>query len=243
MLVFAIMVVLVSLSLPMFESTLANQRLRKSADRLRTEWASLRIKAMEEGKIFCFRCAISNNRLLMDRVLDAHFTSSLTYQQEVDSYTGELPPSTLEDGGFTGEEEDFILRDPSQASEETGAKIVSLPEGIVIADVIALPEERAAYYLGLTTATEAIDDENAFESEDVEAQNIRFGEVAGNDGMTWSTPLFFFPDGTTSTAAVLLKNSRGKCVEIRLRGLTATATVCPVVAVENYTGEMNAQTP
>ena len=41
----------------------------------------------------------------------------------------------------------------------------------------------------------------------------------------WSVPIFFYPDGTTSTARLALKNSRGRLIELTLRGLTGVIVV------------------
>jgi len=38
-------------------------------------------------------------------------------------------------------------------------------------------------------------------------------------------PLQFYPDGSTSTARVVLKNQYDRCIEVSLRGLTGVATV------------------
>jgi prepilin-type N-terminal cleavage/methylation domain-containing protein len=242
MVVLVVLVILAAVSVPLLEPSMANQRLHQGASLLRTEWATMRLKAMNEGKIYCCRVAFANDTLLIDRVLDVHFTAALSTEQEVNNYRGDAPPSILEDGGFTGEEEDFILRDPDRATDDTGAKRVQLPKGVFFADAIALPDERAFYYLGLTEDANTTDDENTFVSETIANQEVRLGESSGSEGITWSVPIFFFPDGTTSTAAVLLKNERNRCIEVRLRGLTATTTIRDAVSAENYVGEMNANT-
>ena len=46
----------------------------------------------------------------------------------------------------------------------------------------------------------------------------------------WSNPIFFYPDGTTSTARLVLKNQRGRTIELALRGLTGVVTVGDVQA-------------
>lgn len=242
MLVLAILAVLAAMSMPQMSKTLAGYRLKKSADTLRGEWSRLRVQAMEEGKIYCLRCEIGGNRIMTDRILDVHFTATLVMEESLDSYTGDALPHSFEEGGFTGEEEDFILRDPAQVSEENGGTITVLPEKTFVADAIALPDERAAYYIGMASASRDTDDENTFESEAVANQDYRLGETSGSGGKTWSAPIFFFPDGTTSTAAVLLKNERNQCLEVRLRGLTATATLCEIVSEEQYDGDMDAAT-
>jgi len=48
----------------------------------------------------------------------------------------------------------------------------------------------------------------------------------------YSGSIFFYPDGTTSDARLLLANERGKIVELTLRGLTGTVTVGQVTTAE-----------
>lgn len=53
------------------------------------------------------------------------------------------------------------------------------------------------------------------------------------DGETgWAEPVFFQPDGTTSTATVRLKNKNGRCLELTLRGMTGVVLVGDVFAEE-----------
>ncbi|MDR2757534.1 MAG: prepilin-type N-terminal cleavage/methylation domain-containing protein [Planctomycetaceae bacterium] len=242
LLVLMIMLILAGVGIPFLQGTLESQRLRSSAETLRGEWHDARLKAMEDGQILCFRCQLGGSDLIFDRILDSHFTAGLSSRETTERFdlSGELDP--FEKGGFTGKSEDFILRDPSLASEETGSRLIKLPNSVFIADVIALPEERSVFYLGLTTPGETdVVEENVSESEAVTNQEIRIGETSGFDGKLWSTPIFFYPDGTTSTAAVLLKNNRGHCIEVRLRGLTGIAKLTEINSAENYSGELNAE--
>ncbi|MDR1963388.1 MAG: hypothetical protein LBQ50_06390, partial [Planctomycetaceae bacterium] len=240
MLVLTMMLLLAGVGLPVLQGTLEKQRLRSSAEMLRGEWLDARINAMEEGQILCFRCQLGGSELILDRILDSHFTAGLSSRETTGRFEqiGELDP--FEKGAFTGKSEDFILRDPSQASEETGTKLIKLPESVFVTDVLAIPEERAAFYLGLTMPGEAgTVEENAAENEAVTNQEIRLGETSGSDGKLWSAPIFFYPDGTTSAAAVLLKNDRGYCIEVRLRGLTGIAKVTEIHSAETYSGELD----
>ncbi|MFO0896299.1 MAG: hypothetical protein U0836_02620 [Pirellulales bacterium] len=50
----------------------------------------------------------------------------------------------------------------------------------------------------------------------------------GGDGQAWSQPLFFYPDGRTSTGQVTLANELGRSVAVELRGLTGTAKIHPL---------------
>lgn len=46
--------------------------------------------------------------------------------------------------------------------------------------------------------------------------------------LLWSDPILFYPDGTTSTAQLQLRNQRDRMIELSLRGLTGTITVSEV---------------
>ena len=48
----------------------------------------------------------------------------------------------------------------------------------------------------------------------------------------WSQPIFFYPDGTTSTAQLVLRNEHELYVLVQLRGLTGVATVSDVMTAE-----------
>ena len=48
----------------------------------------------------------------------------------------------------------------------------------------------------------------------------------------WSAPIFFYPDGTTSTARLQLKNQRERMTQVLLRGLTGVASVKEITAQE-----------
>ena len=49
-------------------------------------------------------------------------------------------------------------------------------------------------------------------------------------GDSWSAPVLFFPDGTTSTAETTLVNESGSYVIVRLRGLTGVSRVSHVLS-------------
>lgn len=63
--------------------------------------------------------------------------------------------------------------------------------------------------------------------------------LVGADGMQsqmgqaqWSDPIYFFPDGTASTARLLLHNELELYVVLDLRGLTGVVTVSPVLTAD-----------
>ena len=225
--------------------TLAQQQLKYSANRVRGEWRDANVRAMEEGQVFCMRCKIGGSTIIIDRVLDSHFTAGLSSRQTTTRFDAVNEYDPFEKGGFAGEVQDFILRDPDSAVGYYGVVKIELPSTVTIADVIAVAEERSAFYLGLSTPGEM----ETAHAEYIENYNIeslltgeiRLGESPGSDGTVWSTPIFFYPDGATSTAAIILKNEAGRCNEIRLRGLTGTSTATGIKAVTEYVGELDAR--
>jgi len=244
LLVLSILVLIAMLGVPVMRGTLTMQQLRYSADQIRGEWLEYRVRAMEDGQIFCMRAKIGGSTIVISRVLDAHFTAGLSSRQtsrRFDAYN-QLDP--FEKGGFTGDAYDFILRDPDGATAGMDTIVIELPKTVKVADVITVPEERAAFYLGLTIPgdTQNVLDETEIEFftiEEITTGEIRMGETPGAEG-TWSSPIFFYPDGATSTAAILLKNETGHCIEVRLRGLTGTSIATSIVMTDNYDGELNA---
>ncbi|MDR0521805.1 MAG: type II secretion system GspH family protein [Planctomycetaceae bacterium] len=242
MVVLVILAAVAALGIPMLMGTLDQHRLRFAADQFRGECLETKVKGMEDGQIFCLRCQLGTSTLVLDRVLDAHFTAGLSSRQTTSRFDSADIFDPFEQGGFTGSSEDFRLRNPAQPPDTTNTegntRYIKLPEDIVIVDVITAAEERAAFYLGLTAPGESETEESTFAAEDIMLGELRLGETA-DAGTVWSAPIFFYPDGTTSTAAVLLRNKSGRCLEVRLRGLTGTCQITEIQFAEKYTGELN----
>jgi Tfp pilus assembly protein FimT len=71
------------------------------------------------------------------------------------------------------------------------------------------------------------------------ARDLGFDAVTGalaGDGQNWSQPLFFYPDGRTSSGQVTVANELGRSVVIELRGLTGTAKIHPLTQSAAETG-------
>jgi prepilin-type N-terminal cleavage/methylation domain-containing protein len=59
-------------------------------------------------------------------------------------------------------------------------------------------------------------------SMDVEEEANKMGS---GDGVSWSRPILFYPDGSTSNAYVLVANEKKQAIRVDLRGLTGSVTV------------------
>ena len=241
-LVLVILILIASLGIPAMRGTLSRQQLVSSASQIRGEWYETWARAMEDGQILCVRAKIGGSTLIISPVLDAHYTAGMSSRQTTSRFDANNQLDPFEKWGFTGDANDFILRDPESITEGDGTIIIELPKTVVVADVIVVVEERAAFYLGLTAPGEKMrsmdGSEEYFEIEEITTGEIRYGETPSTDGI-WSSPIFFYPDGSASTAAVLLKNEMGRCMEVRLRGLTCTSTVTEIVLTSDYAGELD----
>jgi len=68
---------------------------------------------------------------------------------------------------------------------------------------------------------------------DVRAESLTLEEAPTADGgQGWSDPILFYPDGSTSTATVVLRNEYDRSIELSLRGLTGVITVGEVYSAE-----------
>jgi len=217
MLVLAILVVIASLSVRFTAALLANYRIRQSSEDIRAEWTRLRIKAMEDGHIYCFRFSYGNDEYRVDRVLDAHFTAKFSSPKDaVYSYSDDpLMDKTIDPDELT--QDDYYLPEPDMEYGQTPVSLSiksELQKNCFFADCYVKPDARGRYYEG--------PDRYSFSS-----------------GTDWSKPILFYPDGTTSTATILIKNDQSRCIELHLRGLTGAVAVSSIGSETNYEGYLD----
>ncbi len=174
LLTLCILVALTALVWPALEKPFAARRLRLAADRVRTEFCSARVEAMDSGQVYIFEFMLESNRFrIRSRAAEINAGASV-YGDVLDD---------LPDGGSTG-----------QSTKNTLPKDVTFVAGEAAADT------RAAFVVS--------------EAEQLDA-------LASG----WTGPILFYPDGTTSTARLTIKNQYGRYIDLTLRGLTGTVTV------------------
>ncbi len=133
MLVLAILVVVTSLAVPLFEGSFSTVRLRRGTDQVVAVWSETRTHAIESGKIFQFRFRPKGN----------------AYQ--VSPWTGgiELAPRDREDAIGSSE------RTKEELEFSNWRHNATLPENIVFADAESVSSDK----LGQRTVTR-LDEEN-----------------------------------------------------------------------------------
>lgn len=194
MLVLVIIALLAAAAFPMLHGPMLNRRLQVAGDKVRAEWMSARLRAMERDTTYVFRCEQGGRRYVVEPLSEATGQPQTANGQNV---------STSGSGGAVWEKR--VERE--------------LPEGIYFADL--LPLDGTTAYTGQANMT-------------VEMPTI------SDDGGTWCSPVYFYPDGTASTAIVLVKNEREFCREVAMRGVTGTVAVGETVHVDSYEGQLDA---
>lgn len=217
MLVMAILVMIASLSLRFTTGVVAHYRLRQSSEDIRAEWTRLRIKAMEDGHIYCFRFSYGDGLYRVDRVLDAHFSAKFDEPNRANTNDDPIWDKTIDPNELT--REDYFLPDPEMEYGQTPISLsqkTELPTNCFFADGYVKPDTRGRYYEG--------------------TDNYSYSYNSGS----WSKPILFYPDGTTSTATILIKNDQTRCIELHLRGLTGAVAVSAIGSEATYEGYLDA---
>jgi prepilin-type N-terminal cleavage/methylation domain-containing protein len=88
-------------------------------------------------------------------------------------------------------------------------------------------EERSATDI-LRLSQNRLPENVTFAAGDVAASNQVAALMGNSNGDSWSPPVLFNPDGTTSDASVVLQNDRGETIRLTLRGLTGIASASEV---------------
>ena len=176
LLTLCLLVVIASLVWPVLDKPFANQRLRKSADRVRVHWCAARVDAMDTGEVYVFRCAIGGNRYRIDRCAGLMATAD-----------------ALDAEG---------AKQPAMTGRPAVTKRV-LPNGVNFVSA-AIEADSRATMLGVGND---------------------LASTASATAANWSEPIIFYPDGTTSTAKLVMKNKHGRKVRLSLHGLTGVVRV------------------
>ena len=215
MLVMVILVVIASLSMRFTSGVMAQFRLRQSSEDIRAEWVRLRTKAMEDGHIYCFRFSYSDSLYRVDRLLDAHFSAKFDEPNRANYSNDPIWDKTIDPNELT--RDDYFLPEPDMEYGQTPVNLsqkAELPKNCFFADCYVKPDVRGRYYEGT--------DDYSFSNE------------------SWSKPILFYPDGTTSTATILIKNDQARCIELHLRGLTGAVAVSAIGSEASYEGYLDA---
>lgn len=94
MLVLALMVVIAAFCWPAFTKAFSNQRLRKSADIVRTQLCKSRVKAMSTNRIVLFRYEMNGSRFRIEQASDASSFEDQSNGDAAGDLSGTSPAET-----------------------------------------------------------------------------------------------------------------------------------------------------
>jgi prepilin-type N-terminal cleavage/methylation domain-containing protein len=130
---------------------------------------------------------------------------TIVFQYQTDSGRYRVQPWYSDDYLLEGNQ----LLDPAATTEAAAlAGIGELPEGVKFFTSTTLSETRSL---------------------EIETELAKMSN-SGAAGESWSAPVLFFPDGTTTTAETTLVNEAGSYVIVRLRGLTGVSRASNVLS-------------
>ncbi len=178
LLVLTLLVMMAAMAWPAMDRPMADQRLRKAADKLQAAWSRARIDAISTGQTYLFRCTL-----------------------ESDEYTIQAQAGPESVAAISSSNEGEFDESESPSTEPLASKTGRLPEDVTFVDGSVVFDTRATIF---TEVTEELDRESSG---------------------TCLEPILFFPDGTTSTATLILENKYQRRIELSLRGLTGVVTV------------------
>lgn len=203
--VLGLVVIVTGLALTTIQKPIAGRRLQLAADKIRAEWLWARNRAMASGQIYCFSCELGGRGYVIQPWSETGADGA--------SGGDSLPPleSSAPGDGFSPSE---TLPPLSPATGLQSTK--QLPERINFADLQVTDGDLSGTFsqdiggMGFLGSAGSPGD-----------LTVSGGSLTAPTGST----IFFFPDGSTSSAVVTLENEYGRRIDISLRGLTGAVLV------------------
>lgn len=203
LLVLTILAVLAGFAVPTFESMVSSRRIQNSIEKLQNELLEARVEAMKTGQAQVFRATIHGNSYSI--------TPWLSGNEEIDAAAG---ATVMTAGGVV-------------ETERTSTGAVAASSGVDSDSLRAL--ETDVMFLSIDTL---VDSRNALEIQKSGEIAPMPGAPAASASGSTSSPLLLYPDGTSTTAQVILADVYGRRWAIQLRGVTGRSTNLRLTAVD-----------
>ena len=212
-LVLVLLVVLTSMGGLSLRGSLRHHSLQKAAEQVQVEWGRARAKAIKSGRVQVFHHAVNGRQFYTrgEASLDDPVPSMMggSVGSPVGSANGNVPGN--QGGGTTIGSGSAAGWGPTPPVDN--AKVRELPQATTFVGADVRIDQRTAIQLtGLARAAE----ESAFGPSTTP-------DPSEEMAVEWGMPIYFFPDGTTSSAVLLLRNDRGLAVAVELRGITGAS--------------------
>ncbi|MFM2217799.1 MAG: hypothetical protein RL240_2117 [Planctomycetota bacterium] len=201
-LVLIILVTLAAIAFPTLEAMVSSRRLQQSAERLQNELLEARVEAMKTGQAQVFRATINGNTYTIEPWLSGNEDSDASAGATVMSASGVVE------------------------TERTSTGQVALTS--ISADGDAKQLDNDVQFMGIETLVDA---RNALEIQK-SGETVPMAGVGTAVSGGISSPLLVYPDGSSTTAQIILADSRGRRMAIQLRGVTGRSSIVRLATVD-----------
>ncbi|MEY2612873.1 MAG: hypothetical protein RL069_1685 [Planctomycetota bacterium] len=201
-LVLIILVTLAAIAFPTLEAMVSSRRLQQSAERLQNELLEARVEAMKTGQAQVFRATINGNTYTIEPWLSGNENSDASAGATVMSASGVVE------------------------TERTSTGQVALSS--ISADGDAKQLDNDVQFMGIETLVDA---RNALEIQK-SGETVPMAGVGTAVSGGISSPLLVYPDGSSTTAQIILADSRGRRMAIQLRGVTGRSSIVRLATVD-----------
>jgi prepilin-type N-terminal cleavage/methylation domain-containing protein len=192
-----------SIALPGASVLLADRRIVRGGDQLRTEMVRARVDAMRSGRVMMIEAAIDGNSFRIRPFFSA--------TDAVESSDGPPLTSALLNGAEQAVTQTIVIDDSKtrQFQIHDTLKVTSVQ---VVSAARAMEISQTANFFAPAASN----------------QSSELQPASQQLGQSWSQPIMFYPDGTTSTAAVTIADDLLGSVTVKLRGVTGDVSVTEV---------------
>ena len=190
LLVLAILVAMAGIVIPTFDSMVSSRRLGQSVEKLRNEIMSGRVTAMRTGQAQMIRMTLQGKDYSISPWLGGSEAEDASAGATV-MQSGQIIQTQATTGGG------------AKSTSELANSTLQLSEGVSFSMVETL-----------------VDSRNALSIEQGGGTVPTSGGSSQGDGSGLSSPLLLYPDGTCTTAQIVLIDDRGRRMAIQLRGVT-----------------------
>ena len=190
LLVLAILVAMAGVAIPTFASMVGSRRLGESIEKLRNDIMSGRVTAMRTGQAQVIRVTLQGKEYTVAPWLSGAEAQDASAGATL-MQSGQLVQTQAAAGGGS----------VSTAPNATSAK--QLSDGVSFAAVETLIDSRNALAIQQETGTAPSS-----------------GSSSQGDGSGMSSPLLLYPDGSCTTAQIILTDENGRRMAIQIRGVT-----------------------
>lgn len=212
------------------------QRLKKGADQVRTAWAQARVDAIKTGRVHVFHHTVQGNKFFVapqasydDPIPSMNQTapSNNSFAQQAPSGAGPVGNAPLGASGNGA----IGLGAGGNLYGTVSIKQVELPRDISFLGADVRLDQRSSLQMSQAPAPEEL----AAFTQPADSDDFEFEPQYQ---VQWGMPIYFFPDGTSSSAQLVLDNGREQVVTVYLRGLTGLARVGTVDSAATMSSPM-----